>query len=66
MTLMGLTLMELTITGVTVRGLTMELTLMILIELLELVCTFLGLWDKNNLISRDLKMGKFAVKKLAL
>ena len=39
--------MGLTITGLTVMGLTMELTLMILIELLELVCTFLGLWDKN-------------------
>ena len=39
--------MGLTITVLTVMGLTMELTLMILIELLELVCTFLGLWDKN-------------------
>ena len=39
--------MGLTITGLTVMGLTMELTEMILIELLELVPTFLGLWDKN-------------------
>ena len=40
--------MGLTITGLTVMGLTMELTLIILIELLELVRTFLGLWDKKS------------------
>ena len=41
LTLMGLNLMGLTITGLTVMGLTMELTLIILIELLELVRTYL-------------------------
>ena len=35
--------MGLTISGLTVMGLTMELTLINLIELLELVCTFFRL-----------------------
>lgn len=35
--------------GLTVMGLTMELTLMIIIELLEFIgCTFFGLRDKKS------------------
>ena len=35
-----------------------------LVELLEWGRTFSGFWDKKILVSRDLKIGRSAVKKL--
>ena len=40
----------------------LEQTKTFLVELLEWGCTFSGFWDKKVLVSRDLKLGRFAVK----
>ena len=37
-----------------------------LVELLEWVANFRDFWDKKILVSRDLKIGRFAVEKWSL